>query len=114
MCVWQSQAPAGTSKFTGVDGCDAVARAVRLRMVAPAAIETSRILRLGCPLFRWSRCVGAHHGRGVASRACGKERDDRAHQRTGGQEIQPGLETAGGILDPADDEGAEIDTEVTC
>src|ERR1700676_4971331 len=32
MCVWQSQAPTGTSKFTGVDGCDAVARAVRLRM----------------------------------------------------------------------------------
>src|ERR1700720_4234367 len=46
MWVWQSHAPAGTSKFTGVDGWAAVARAVRLGMVTPAAMEASRILRL--------------------------------------------------------------------
>jgi hypothetical protein len=27
MCVWQSHAPGGTSKFTGVCGCDALADA---------------------------------------------------------------------------------------
>jgi hypothetical protein len=45
MWVWQSQAPAGTSKFTGVDGCDAAARADLPGMVIPAAMEASRILR---------------------------------------------------------------------
>src|SRR5882762_3212216 len=45
MWVWQSQAPAGISKFTGVDGCAALARTVRLFMVTPAAIEASIILR---------------------------------------------------------------------
>jgi hypothetical protein len=43
--VWQSQAPAGTSKFTGVDGWDALAETSRLCMVTPAAMEASRILR---------------------------------------------------------------------
>jgi hypothetical protein len=37
--VWQSQAPAGISKFTGVDGCGALADAVLLFMVTPAAME---------------------------------------------------------------------------
>src|SRR4030088_3263044 len=46
MWVWQSQAPAGTSKFTGVDGWAAVANTVRLGMVTPAAMEARRILRL--------------------------------------------------------------------
>src|ERR1700738_4257231 len=46
MWVWQSQAPAGTSEFTAVDGCAAVARAVLLGMVTPAAIEASSIPRL--------------------------------------------------------------------
>src|SRR5437016_14442143 len=45
MWVWQSQAPAGTSKFTAVDGWAALARTVRLFMVTPAAIEASIILR---------------------------------------------------------------------
>src|SRR5260370_40074642 len=45
MWVWQSQAPAGISKFTGVDGWAALARTVRLFMVTPAAIEASIILR---------------------------------------------------------------------
>jgi hypothetical protein len=44
--VAQAQAAAGRSKFTGVDGWAAVARAVSLRMVTPAAIEASSILRL--------------------------------------------------------------------
>jgi hypothetical protein len=46
MWVWQSQAPAGMSKFTGVDGCEAAAKAVRLCMAAPAAMVASIILRL--------------------------------------------------------------------
>src|ERR1700722_18466704 len=46
MCVWVSTAPAGTSKLTDVEGCDALARTVRLGMVTPAAIEASRRWRL--------------------------------------------------------------------
>src|SRR5258708_21837459 len=46
MWVWQSQAPAGTSKFIGVEGWAALARTVRLGMVTPAAMEASRIPRL--------------------------------------------------------------------
>jgi hypothetical protein len=34
------------SKFTGVDGWAAAAKAVRSRMVTPAAMEARRILRL--------------------------------------------------------------------
>ena len=45
MWVWQSQAPAGMSKFTGVAGCAALAEAVLLFMVTPAAMEASIILR---------------------------------------------------------------------
>src|SRR5882672_3605148 len=45
MWVWQSQAPAGTSKFTGVAGCEALAKPVRRCMVAPAAIAPIRISR---------------------------------------------------------------------
>jgi hypothetical protein len=48
MWVWQSQAPAGISKFTGVAGWAAAARTVRLDMVTPAAMEAeaSRKVRL--------------------------------------------------------------------
>src|SRR5258707_10271544 len=45
MWVWQSQAPAGTSKFTGVTGCEALAKPVRTCMVAPAAIAPIRSSR---------------------------------------------------------------------
>jgi hypothetical protein len=45
MWVWQSQAPAGTSKFTGVAGCTALAAAVLLFINTPAAMEASIILR---------------------------------------------------------------------
>src|SRR5579864_1816456 len=45
MCVWQSQAPAGTSKFTVADGCEALAKLVRVRMEIPAAIAPSRTSR---------------------------------------------------------------------
>src|SRR6266705_5212474 len=53
MWVWQSQAPAGTSKFTGVAGCEALAKPVRRCMVAPAAIapiRTSRRVSMGSSL----------------------------------------------------------------
>src|SRR5439155_13756270 len=45
MWVWQSQAPAGTSKFTGVAGWEALAKPVRRRMAAPAAIAPIRTSR---------------------------------------------------------------------
>src|ERR1700722_13189142 len=45
MWVGQSQAPAGTAKFTGVEGCDALGETSRACMVTPAAMEASRILR---------------------------------------------------------------------
>src|SRR6195256_4922695 len=45
MWVWQAQAPAGTSKFTGVAGCEALARPVRMCIVAPAAIAPIRSSR---------------------------------------------------------------------
>src|SRR5882672_5488330 len=50
MWVWQSQAPAGTSKFTGVAGWEALAKPVRRCRVAPAAIapiRTSRRVSMG-------------------------------------------------------------------
>src|ERR1700733_9487879 len=46
MWVWQSQAWAGTSKFTGVAGWEAAAEAFRLGMVTPAASEARRRWRL--------------------------------------------------------------------
>src|SRR6266851_5126091 len=45
MWVWQSHAPAGTSKFTGVAGWEALAKVDRMCMVAPAAIAPIRSLR---------------------------------------------------------------------
>src|SRR4030081_979350 len=45
MWVWQSQAPAGTSKFTCVAGCEALAKPVRRCMAAPAAIAPIRTSR---------------------------------------------------------------------
>src|SRR6266545_1953731 len=53
MWVWQSQAPAGTSKFTGVAGWEALAKPVRMCMAAPAAIapiRTSRRVSMGFSL----------------------------------------------------------------
>src|ERR1039458_2076644 len=121
MWVWQSQAPAGTSKFTGVAGCDAFASAVRSGMATPAAMEASRrsrglsMGRLLCSAFSvlfGGGGIRARHGGGIACRARGKEGDDRACERTGGQEIQPGFKAVGGVLDPADDEGAEIAAKI--
>src|SRR5262245_23695479 len=54
MCVWQSQAPAGTSKFTDVAGWDAFAWLVRVCRMAPvASVPTSmaRRVSMGCLLF---------------------------------------------------------------
>src|SRR5579863_908290 len=118
MWVWQSQACSGTSKFTGVDGCAALANAVRFCIAMPAATDASkRVRRLSMVVSSFSSCwlVGgarALHGSGSAGCACGKERDDRRHQRTGGEEIEAGFEALGGILDPADDERAEIAAEI--
>jgi hypothetical protein len=57
MCVWQSQAPAGTLKLTGVAGCAAAAnanldpRAYR-RAAEPAAINSRRLTFLVNALFK--------------------------------------------------------------
>src|SRR5262245_45069025 len=69
MCVWQSHAPTGTSKSTGVDGCDAFARAIRVRMVTPRAIAPSSTLRrvnIGFSLLSDLKqpliaCLAVHH-----------------------------------------------------
>src|SRR5579871_5165534 len=45
MWVWQSQAPAGTSKFTAVDGCAALANTPLVFTATPAATEASWIPR---------------------------------------------------------------------
>src|SRR5215467_13464343 len=53
MWVWQSQAPAGTSKFTGVAGWAALEKAFRICIVAPAArapITNSRRVGMISPL----------------------------------------------------------------
>src|SRR6202022_3722055 len=49
MWVWQSQAPAGTSKFTAVDGWDAFARA--LGMDTPAAMGGRQNKASACRLY---------------------------------------------------------------
>src|SRR5690348_8923712 len=123
MWVWQSQAPAGTSNFTGVEGCAGIASALRFCTATPAAIEASRRSRLlsiwvvssvqTLVLFRGSSsCVGSCDSRGVAGGSSGEESDDGGHQRTSRQEKQAGLEAVGGILDPADDERTEITPEI--
>src|SRR5439155_21857931 len=45
MCVWQSQAPVGTSKFTGVAGWDALAWLLRGRKRTPMASAPTRMAR---------------------------------------------------------------------
>src|ERR1700692_2660301 len=55
VCTWQSQAPSGTAKFTGVEGCEALASATHgfhARAAAPAAtppIITSRRVNMDNP-----------------------------------------------------------------
>src|SRR3954469_19807848 len=57
MCVWQSQAPAGTSKLTGVAGCEALAAAKRgASAAAEAASNTWRRVIMGSS----SELVAAH------------------------------------------------------
>jgi len=43
--VWQSQAPRGTSKLTGVAGCAAMAKLARVRSSAPPAMDAAMNLR---------------------------------------------------------------------
>src|ERR1700688_4736680 len=48
VCTWQSQAPSGTAKFTGVDGCEALARTtlgLHVRAAVPAVIAPNIISR---------------------------------------------------------------------
>src|SRR5216684_5475791 len=45
MCVWQSQACGGISKFTGVAGWEAFAKLGRLRARTPVAMTPVRKLR---------------------------------------------------------------------
>ena len=45
ICVWQSQAPRGTSKLTGVAGCAALAKLAPARNSAPPAIDAAMNLR---------------------------------------------------------------------
>src|SRR4051812_42138712 len=45
MWVWQSQAPAGTSKFTGVGGCGGLAKAFRFFIAIPPAMGGKKKLR---------------------------------------------------------------------
>src|SRR5450631_2171976 len=82
MWVWQSQAPAGMSKLTGVEGWAAAASAVRLRMVTPAAIEATSILRLvnivSLPGFALSVRAGRCSARSCAGDYRGKARPGRA------------------------------------
>src|SRR5690349_3063025 len=44
VCTWQSQAPSGTAKFTGVEGCDALAKTafgLHARAAVPAVTAPS-------------------------------------------------------------------------
>src|SRR6202051_4456329 len=48
VCTWQSQASSGTAKFTGVDGCEALARitlGLHARAAVPAVTAPSIISR---------------------------------------------------------------------
>src|SRR5450756_270146 len=65
------------------------------------------------PLFGGLRGASAFRGPLLAGCTRGEERNHGAGERTGGEEIQTCLETAGRILDPADDEGADITAKVT-
>src|SRR5438045_7249598 len=57
MCVWQSHAPAGTSKFTAACGCEALAKAKRGARAVPApAMRKSRRVVMGILL----KLVAAH------------------------------------------------------
>src|ERR1700679_4117288 len=101
MWVWQSVAPGGISKFTGVEGCAALASAARFCTATPAAMEASRrsrrlsmvvslIIRLFVELLSCGGSIRPCYRRGISGRAGGEEGDDRRHQRTGGEEIEPG------------------------
>src|ERR1700722_19714695 len=124
MWVWQSQAWAGTSKSTFVVGCAALANAVRLCIATPAATDASkrsRRLSMVFSLYLFGfliellGCGGGIrpcHRCGISGRSGGEESDDGRHQRTGGEEIKPGSEALRRILDPAENEGADIATEI--
>src|SRR5260364_275324 len=88
MWVWQSHAPAGTSKFTGVDGCAALEDAWLPVMVTHAAMEASIISRR-VSIGRLPACSAVMRARRAPalSVACGsggyrrRERVERAGPR---------------------------------
>src|SRR6185295_9078294 len=51
MCVWQSHAAAGTSKFTGVAGCEALAKPKWVLVSVPAATAATMKSRLVIIVF---------------------------------------------------------------
>src|SRR3954466_13348686 len=63
MCVWQSQAPGGIPKSTGVAGCEGAANADPARASAPAAItpsNTSRRVVMAISPWARQRAAKAH------------------------------------------------------
>ena len=91
---------AGTSKFTFVVGCAALANAARFRIATPAATDASkrsRRLSMGRLPYFWlcwlnysaaAVAFGPRYRGGIAGRARRKEGDDGRHQRTGGEEVK--------------------------
>src|SRR5216110_3067930 len=80
ICVWQSQAPAGTSKFTGVAGCAALAFAKRgPRAAATAPSRISRLLGMTVlsELVATQAAVDGNHGAGDVAR---ERRGEEAHE----------------------------------
>src|SRR5712692_400769 len=71
MCVWQSQAPAGTSKFTGVAGWAALARPALAWTSNPPAIAPATNLRLVSMSSSMNQICGLEH--------CELERPGRDH-----------------------------------
>src|SRR5206468_2144776 len=80
MCVWQSHAPAGTSKLTGVAGCAAFAMARRgASAAAPAASRNSRrsIMAPSSELVAPQPAVHGNHRAGDVARARRGEEADQ-------------------------------------
>src|SRR3954467_13777263 len=81
MCVWQSQAPAGTSKFTAVAGWEAFASARRgPKAAARAPIRISRRFGMAAPSSELIAAQAPVHGDHRASDVAGARRGEEANQ----------------------------------
>src|SRR5437868_8690843 len=71
MCVWQSQAPAGTSKLTAVAGCEGLAMAKRGASAAAVAANSTwrRFVMVLLELVAAHAAVDRNHGAGDVARA---------------------------------------------